>query len=143
MAEKHGLQSLGAGSVYLTGNDAITDPLLSSFEVEETLPPRSAAVAKSLAGRGVGRVEVKKRGVATDPEKFRRERNMVRELIKQLGFLQLQQSVWAHPLPCLEQFKKIRDAYGIESHLLLLEAEHDEEFVELLKQFHLHHIEKD
>lgn len=73
LAEQHGLQSLGAGSVYLTGDHEVADPLLSSFEVEKTLPLRSAAVAKSLAARGVGRVEVKKRGVTTDPEKFRRE----------------------------------------------------------------------
>lgn len=73
LAERHDLQSLGAGSVYLTGGSEIADPLLSAFEVEETLPLRSVAVAKSLAARGVGRVEVKKRGVATDPEKFRRD----------------------------------------------------------------------
>ena len=73
LAERQGLRSLGAGSVYLTGDHHVADPLLSSFEIEETLPLRSAAVAKSLAARGVGRVEVKKRGVATDPEKFRRE----------------------------------------------------------------------
>lgn len=73
LAERYGLESLGAGSVYLTGKDEVTDPLLSSFEVVELLPLRTAAVAKSLAARGVGRVEVKKRGVATDPEKFRRE----------------------------------------------------------------------
>jgi hypothetical protein len=37
------------------------------------MPLRTPAVAQWLAARQVGRVEIKKRGVAIAPEKFRRE----------------------------------------------------------------------
>jgi len=73
IAAHHDLRSLGAGGVYLTGDSPLADPLLAEFEVQESMPLRTAAVAQWLAARRVGRVEVKKRGVAVDPEKFRRE----------------------------------------------------------------------
>ncbi len=62
------------------------------------------------------------------PESMRPARNKVRQLLKDLGFRQLQISAWAHPLPCLKQFHAIRKAYGIEKHLLLLEVGHTKEF---------------
>jgi hypothetical protein len=73
IANHYGLCSLGTGGAYLTGDEELADPLLSGFEVEESLPLRTAAVADWLAARNVGRVEVKKRGVTIDPEKFRRD----------------------------------------------------------------------
>ncbi len=73
IANHYGLCSLGAGGAYLTGREELANPLLSGFEVEESLPLRTVAVAQWLAARQVGRVEVKKRGVAIDPEKFRRD----------------------------------------------------------------------
>ncbi len=69
------------------------------------------------------------------PEESKVARNTVRRLIKRLGFVQLQKSVWAHPLPCLEQFVQIRDAYNVQDHLLLLETPHTEAHAELFKQF--------
>jgi hypothetical protein len=73
IAERHSLRSLGAGGTYLTGNDELADPLLAGFAIAAALPLRTAAVAQWLAARDVGRVEVKKRGVAIDLEKFRRD----------------------------------------------------------------------
>jgi hypothetical protein len=73
IARHYDLRSLGAGGVYLTGDSPLADPLLAEFEVQESMPLRTAAVAQWLAAGRVGRVEVKKRGVAIDPEKFRRE----------------------------------------------------------------------
>jgi len=75
------------------------------------------------------------------PEDQRRARHLVRALIKQLGFRKLQQSVWVHPLPCFEEFEKIRDAYGIKEHILLLEVENSEIFENLTTHFHLHNID--
>lgn len=72
-ARCNNLRSLGAGSVYLTGDRPLSDSLMQTFQVEECLPLRAPLVASYLAERNVGRVEVKKRGVATDPERFRRE----------------------------------------------------------------------
>lgn len=57
------------------------------------------------------------------PEENRASRNQVRRLIKQLGFIQLQQSVWAHPLPCLSEFETIREANGLGNALVLIETE--------------------
>lgn len=73
IANHYGLRSLGSGGAYLTGDEEIANPLLSGFEIEESLPLRTAAVADWLSARNVGRVEVKKRGVTIDPEKFRRD----------------------------------------------------------------------
>lgn len=73
LAEHHGLATLGAGGGYLTGGQFVDDGLLSAYTVEEVLPLRTAAIAGALKARGVGRVEIKKRGVLTDPEKLRRE----------------------------------------------------------------------
>ncbi len=56
------------------------------------------------------------------PEVNREARYQIRRLLVELGFVQLQQSVWLHPLDCLEQFRKLQTAYGIEHHLHLLEV---------------------
>jgi len=69
------------------------------------------------------------------PETKRLARDRIRELLKSLGFRQLQISVWAHPMPCLKQFKDIQKAYGIERHLLLLEVKDTQEFRELRQAF--------
>lgn len=72
-AGQHELTSLGAGAVYLTGDVPVNHGLLACFEVVECLPLRAAEVAGYLAARHVGSVEIKKRGVETDPEAFRRK----------------------------------------------------------------------
>jgi hypothetical protein len=66
------LSTLGSGGAYLTGDQYIPHPLLQAFEVHDCLPLRKTTVAQHLAQRGVGRVEIKKRGVETDPAKFRK-----------------------------------------------------------------------
>jgi hypothetical protein len=73
LAEKHKLTSLGIGAAYLTGNDRVIDPLASGFAVQDCLPLRAASLAAYLAERGVGRLEIKKRGVATEPDALRRQ----------------------------------------------------------------------
>ncbi len=56
------------------------------------------------------------------PEPLRDARHHIRRLLKELGFKQLQLSLWIHPLPYLEAFHAIQKAYGIEQHLQLLEV---------------------
>ena len=73
LADKHKLFSLGVGGAYLTGNEAISDPLAAGFAVLDWLPLRSAELAKYLDKRGIGRLEIKKRGVSTEPESLRRQ----------------------------------------------------------------------
>jgi hypothetical protein len=72
-AADNNLASLGAGSAYLTGDASLDHGLLSRFEVVECLPLRAPEVASCLAARNVGTLEIKKRGVETDPEAFRRK----------------------------------------------------------------------
>jgi CRISPR-associated endonuclease Cas2 len=69
------------------------------------------------------------------PEDKRAARDAVRRLLKKLGFYRLQQSVWIHPLPCLEQFNSIRTAYGINQDILLLEVKHSDEQLTILEHF--------
>lgn len=72
LAERHHLHTLGAGGAYLTGDLPVADPLMSTFAVLDCLPLRVGEVARHLAARRIGRLEIKKRGVATDPEMLRR-----------------------------------------------------------------------
>ncbi|WOF22217.1 class I SAM-dependent methyltransferase [Microbacterium betulae] len=70
-------RSLDAGPVapgiaYLTGDAALTTPFVSSFRVRETLPADAKALAKALRERGIGTLEIKKRGVDVDPALLRR-----------------------------------------------------------------------
>lgn len=56
------------------------------------------------------------------PEEKRSARDHIRRLVGQLGFVQLQRSVWVHPLPCLEQFKAIKEAHGLDDALIMIET---------------------
>lgn len=56
------------------------------------------------------------------PEETRLARDHIRRLLKELGFRQLQRSVWIHPFPVLDQFKKIQAAYDIYEDLQLIET---------------------
>jgi hypothetical protein len=73
LAAKHKLTALGSGPTYFSGPSAITDAMLSCFHVEETLPMRVQSLASYLRERGIGRLEIKKRGVDIEPETLRRE----------------------------------------------------------------------
>jgi SAM-dependent methyltransferase len=70
-------RSLRAGPVargiaYLTGDDALTSPFVSSFRVREVLPAEPKPLGKALRARGIGVLEIKKRGVDVDPAVFRK-----------------------------------------------------------------------
>lgn len=69
------------------------------------------------------------------PESKRSARDQIRSLLKNLGFRNLQISVWVHPLPCFKQFQTIRNAYGLKNHLLLLEVDDSEDFQSLKRKF--------
>ena len=69
-------RSLEAGMLdehiaYLTSDAALTSPFVSTFRVRETLPADEKALAKALRERGIGRLEIKKRGVDVDPATLR------------------------------------------------------------------------
>lgn len=73
LAAEHGLAAVAAGPSYLTGGDPAIDAALACFEVEEVLPLKVRAIAELLRDRGIGRLEIKKRGLDLDPERTRRE----------------------------------------------------------------------
>jgi len=58
---------------YITGDAALTSPFVQSFRVRETMPAHAKTVSAALRARGIGRVEIKKRGMDVDPAVFRRK----------------------------------------------------------------------
>lgn len=69
-------RSLRAGMLaekiaYLTGDEAVTSPFVQSFRVREVLPADTKKLARALKERGVGILEIKKRGVDVDPAALR------------------------------------------------------------------------
>ncbi len=71
LAEVLGLASLAAQSLYLTGPHAVQHPLLQSFAVEAEMPLDVRQLRSYFQLRGVGRLEIKKRGVTLTPETLR------------------------------------------------------------------------
>ncbi|MDQ1204402.1 hypothetical protein QE377_000761 [Microbacterium sp. SORGH_AS 862] len=49
----------------------MTSPFVQSFRVREQLPADEKKLARALRERGVGTLEIKKRGVDVDPAKLR------------------------------------------------------------------------
>ena len=62
---------LAEGIAYLTSDAALTSPFVQSFRVREELPADTKALGKALRERGIGRLEIKKRGVDVDPARLR------------------------------------------------------------------------
>ena len=62
---------LAPGIAYLTGDAEATSPFAASFRVREVLPADVKALGSALRARGVGTLEIKKRGVDLDPAVLR------------------------------------------------------------------------
>lgn len=68
--------SLGAGLLdpqiaYLSGDTLVVTPYAAAFEVLEVLPYAPKALKRALRERGIGSLEIKKRGVDVDPAVLR------------------------------------------------------------------------
>lgn len=72
LARASGSRMLSPGIAYLTGDEAASSPFLRSFRVLAELPLDERTLAKELRARGIGVLEIKKRGVDIDPARFRR-----------------------------------------------------------------------
>ncbi|MGB4135692.1 MAG: class I SAM-dependent methyltransferase, partial [Microbacterium sp.] len=57
---------------YLTGDYALTSPFVQSFRVRETMAAHPKAINAALRAHGIGRLEIKKRGMDVDPAAFRK-----------------------------------------------------------------------
>ena len=62
---------LAPGIAYLTGDAALTSPFVSTFKVRERLPADVKGLSRALRERGIGTLEIKKRGVDVDPAALR------------------------------------------------------------------------
>ncbi|WP_375401283.1 SAM-dependent methyltransferase [uncultured Amnibacterium sp.] len=71
LARRTGTHPVGDGIAYLTGDEPLVSPFLTSFEVDAVLPFDRLRIRKELRERGIGRLEIKKRGVDLDPATFR------------------------------------------------------------------------
>jgi hypothetical protein len=65
--------ALSRGPTYLVGGHPVTSPFARSYAVEDVLPFQLKSLRAYLRDRGVGRLTVKKRGVAVEPEQLRRQ----------------------------------------------------------------------
>ena len=72
LAAEHCLGALAPHVAYWTGDSKIADPALACFEVLEVLPLDIKQLKSLLGVRGIGRLEIKKRGVEHDPAALRR-----------------------------------------------------------------------
>ncbi|MBF4461641.1 MULTISPECIES: class I SAM-dependent methyltransferase [unclassified Rathayibacter] len=73
LARTSGSRMLSSGIAYLTGDEPASSPFLRSFRVLAELPLDERTLAKELRARGIGVLEIKKRGVDVDPARFRRK----------------------------------------------------------------------
>jgi hypothetical protein len=73
LARISGLEAVADGVAYFTSDAPVEHGALARFEVIEVMPYRAADLKRWLAERGMGRIEVKKRGVDLEPEQVRRE----------------------------------------------------------------------
>jgi hypothetical protein len=70
-------RSIGAGMLseqiaYLTSDTLVETPFAAAFRVIEVLPSDESKLKKELRSRGIGRLEIKKRGVDVDPATLRK-----------------------------------------------------------------------
>ncbi|WP_369962300.1 SAM-dependent methyltransferase [Leifsonia sp. EB34] len=62
---------LGDGIAYITADQPVSTPFAAGFRILETLPFAEKDLKKALRARGIGTLEIKKRGVDVDPAALR------------------------------------------------------------------------
>lgn len=67
---------LSPGIAYLTGDAPLDTPFARRFRVIERFPLDEKALKRELKARGIGTLEVKKRGVDVDPAQFRKRMSL-------------------------------------------------------------------
>ncbi len=73
LGRKLGARMLSTGIAYLTGDENIATPFARAYRVIESLPFDERTLRKELGARGIGSLEIKKRGVDVDPAQLRRK----------------------------------------------------------------------
>ena len=70
-ANQQGLSGISDGIAYLSSEQLNDSPWLKAYEVLEVLPLDETQIRKALWARGIGKLEIKKRGVDITPEELR------------------------------------------------------------------------
>lgn len=73
LGRRIGATMVSDGIAYLTADDAVETPFAACFRVIEPFPLDERRLKKELANRGIGSLEIKKRGVDVDPAAFRKK----------------------------------------------------------------------
>jgi SAM-dependent methyltransferase len=73
LGRRIGATMLSDGIAYLSSDEAVETPFAACFRVIETFPLDERRLRKELAARGIGSLEIKKRGVDVDPAAFRKK----------------------------------------------------------------------
>lgn len=74
------------------------------------------------------------------PEKRKLARNVLREKLRELGFLKIQKSVFIHPYDCQNEIDFIKEVYKISPYVQFILAETIDQEEKYLKQFSLRQI---
>lgn len=69
------------------------------------------------------------------PEKEKQKRNALNLKLKQLGFQQLQISIWVHPYPCRAEIEAVCENIGIRRYVTYVEVAHIDSANKLHKRF--------
>lgn len=72
LAERLDAGMLSPSIAYLTSDRLIETPFASAFRILERLPASEQALKKALRERGIGTLEIKKRGIDVDPAALRK-----------------------------------------------------------------------
>jgi hypothetical protein len=72
LARELGASMISAGIAYLSSDTRTDTPFATRFRIAEVLPWDERSLKKTLAQRGVGTLEIKKRGADVDPAKLRK-----------------------------------------------------------------------
>ena len=71
LARRLNARMLDPSIAYLTADTPASTPFASCFRVIERMPLSTKTIARALKARGIGTLEIKKRGVDIDPAEFR------------------------------------------------------------------------
>lgn len=69
------------------------------------------------------------------PEQYRSGRQVLTAKLQELGFFQLQQSVWIHPFPCREVVERVTTNFNLERYVSYIETTHLDNETALIKRF--------
>ncbi|MDD5396563.1 MAG: hypothetical protein PHW24_00715 [Candidatus Moranbacteria bacterium] len=61
--------------------------------------------------------------IPTKPKIYNQARNALRSKIKELGFYQMQKSVWVYPYECEDEILLIAEIYQVQKHIEIITAE--------------------